>query len=202
MIAYRLKALILSICTLLRILPSPELSRRFPQYQIGAGTYGDLSVRSWNEGATLRIGSYTSIASGVKVFLGGEHRIDWVTTYPFNVLWEKSQHFKGHPKTKGDVVIGSDVWIGTEALILSGVKIGDGAVVGARAVVTRDVPPYAIVAGNPARIVKYRFTPELIGMLLDIQWWNWRPERIANAMPDLLNEDIEQFIKKYESGKF
>lgn len=150
----------------------------------------------------LFVGNYTSIASGVKVFLGGEHRTDWVTTFPFNVLWESAKHYEGHPATKGDVVIGNDVWIGTEALITSGVKIGDGAVVGARAVVTRDVPPYAIVAGNPAKIVRYRFDEKSIERLLALQWWDWPEHQIARAMPDLLNHQIALFLEKAERGDY
>jgi acetyltransferase-like isoleucine patch superfamily enzyme len=107
-----------------------------------------------NEGTTLEIGAFCSIASGVKIFLGGEHRVDWVTTYPFNALWEQSSHFKGHPKSKGDVIIGNDVWIGFESVILSGIKIGDGAVVGTRSVVTQDIPPSAIIFGNCAKVLR------------------------------------------------
>ena len=182
--------------------PNRILSERYPNYKIGCGTYGDLEVLSWGEGATLTIGSYTSVASGAKVFLGGEHRIDWVTTYPFNVLWESAKQYKGHPKTKGDVVIGNDVWIGTEALILSGVTIGDGAVIGARSVVVLDVPPYAVVAGNPAKIVKFRFEQSVINRLLAQQWWNWSEPKIKIAMPDLLNNQIENFLDKAERGEY
>ena len=130
------------------------IHEKYPQYKIGRGTYGYPEIFSWNEGATLQIGAFCSIASGVKLFLGGEHRVDWVTTYPFNVLWESGRHITGHPRTKGDVIIGNDVWIGTEAVILSGVRIGDGAVVAARAVVTKDMEPYAIYGGNPALAAK------------------------------------------------
>ncbi len=182
--------------------PSRNLSERYPQYQIGCGTYGDFEVFSWNEGATLFIGSYTSVAAGVKILLGGEHRIDWVTTYPFSQLWEVAEQYRGHPKTKGNVVIGSDVWIGTEALILSGVTIGDGAVIGARAVVARDVPPYAIVTGNPATPVKYRFEQTVIDRLLAQQWWNWSVAQIERAMPDLLNKNIERFLDRAERGEY
>lgn len=195
MIIQRLRTLLFSIRRRLGLLPKIELAYRYPQYQIGPGTYGDLTVR-FCEGAVLRIGSYTSIASNVQVFLGGEHRVDWITTYPFNVFWDKARRIKGHPKSKGDVLIGSDVWIGTDVIILSGVKIGDGAVIGARAIVTRDIPPYAIAAGNPARIIKYRFTPDVVDKLLAVQWWNWPRDKIEKALPDLLSNNIEQFIKK------
>ncbi|OGS68209.1 MAG: hypothetical protein A2Z87_12590 [Gallionellales bacterium GWA2_54_124] len=183
--------------------PSPPkyLAQRYPEYQIGQGTYGDLTVLSWGEGAILSMGSFTSVASGVKVFLGGEHRIDWVTTYPFNVLWESASQLEGHPKTKGNVIIGNDVWIGTEAIILSGVKIGDGAVIGARAVISRDVPPYSVVAGNPGKVVKYRFEEKVIEQLLEIAWWNWSEAKIKAAMPQFLDNDISCFIEKFAINK-
>jgi len=172
-----------------------SLQQRFPLYSFGTGTYADdLQVYSWNEGATLKVGSWSSIASGVKIFLGGEHRTDWVTTFPFNFKRASGKGILGHPKTKGDVIIGSDVWIGHEALIVSGVTIGNGSVVGARSVVSKDVPSYAIVAGNPARIVKYRFSPEIIEKLLDIRWWDWEETTIDLAMKHLLHTDIESFI--------
>lgn len=180
--------------------PPQSLQQRYPEYQIGAGSYGNLTVLEWGEGSTLSIGAYTAIASGVKVFLGGEHRTDWVTTFPFSVLWEAGKEIKGHPKSKGNVVIGNDVWIATEALIMSGVTIGDGAVIGARAVVTRDVPAYAIVVGNPSRIVRYRFDQQTIKRLLKIKWWEWETTRIENSMPALLSHDIESFLATVEAG--
>ncbi|MBU3888549.1 CatB-related O-acetyltransferase [Methylosinus sporium] len=179
------------------------LAERFPQYRIGRGTYGgDLVVFSWNEGAVLEIGHYTSIGPGVRIFLGGEHRTDWVTTFPFNWLWPCAQHYTGHPKTKGDVVIGSDVWIGAEAMIMSGVTIGDGAVIGARAVVARNVPPYAIVVGNPARFLRCRFDEKTIDRLLALRWWDWPEADIAHAMPDLLSGRISSFLEKAETGSY
>lgn len=187
-----------------RLRPGRErtLAERYPQYRIGRGTYGDLSVSSWGEGATLRIGNFTSISAGVRVFLGGEHRIDWVTTFPFNVLWDSARQYTGHPRTKGDVLIGNDVWIGAEALISSGVTIGDGAVVGARAVVSRNVAPYAVVAGNPAVVVKYRFDEEVVKRLLELKWWDWPEAEIERAMPELLNHQIERFLEKAEGGAY
>ena len=102
---------------------SKFLKDRFPDYEIGKWTYGKPQIMSWGEGAKLKVGSFCSFAEDVKVFLGGEHRTDWVTTYPFNILWESAKNFTGHPFTKGDVVIGNDVWIGDGAIILSGVSI-------------------------------------------------------------------------------
>jgi serine acetyltransferase len=107
---------------------------------------------------------------------------------------------EGHPKTKGDVIIGNDVWLGADSVILSGVTIGDGAAIGARAVVTGNIPPYAIVAGNPARIVKNRFDDETISRLLKIKWWEWEDAKIDKALPMLLNDDIRKFIEFAESA--
>ncbi|MBM4263023.1 MAG: CatB-related O-acetyltransferase [Deltaproteobacteria bacterium] len=176
------------------------LQERFPEYEFGRGSYaGDLEVLSWGEGATLRVGNFCSIADGVTILLGGEHRTDWVTSYPFSVLWDKARHIVGHPATKGDVTIGSDVWLGRKCLILSGVTVGHGAAVAAHAVVTKDVPPFAIVGGNPARVIKYRFTPEEIAGLLKIAWWNWPDEEIRKSLPFLLSNQIGEFIRKHDS---
>ena len=170
------------------------MQEKYPQYEIGRGTYGSPEIITWQEGATLKIGAFCSIAEGVKFFLGGEHRVDWVTTYPFSFLWESGRHITGHPKTKGDVIVGNDVWIGAEAVIMSGVKIGDGAVVGARAVVTKNMEPYAIYAGNPARLVKKRFDEKTIQQLLALEWWNFTDEEIEQILPLMLNTDIRTFI--------
>ncbi len=170
---------------------------QYRQYDIGDWTYGAPEILSWGEGATLKIGRFCSIANGVEIMLGGEHRADWLTTYPFNVLCEQARSFSGHPKTKGDVVIGNDVWIGSKALLLSGVKIGDGAVVGARSVIAKDVAPYAVVAGNPARLYKFRFDEQAIQALLRIAWWEWPYEKIREAWPLLLSNRIADFIRLY-----
>ncbi len=178
----------------------PSLQQRFPHYRIGRGSYGDLTVRSWKEGTTLTIGQFCSIAAGVKVFLGGEHRTDWVTTFPFPALWrDKAGHIAGHPASRGDVVIGNDVWLGADSVVMSGITIGDGAVIGARAVVTRDVPPYGIVAGNPARLVRYRFDPQTIARLQAVRWWNWSDERIERHLPAMLSTDIAHFLDLAEA---
>ena len=179
----------------------PDLASRYPDLPIGRGTYGDLRIQKWG-GTQLTIGAYCSFAEGVRILLGGEHRTDWVTTYPFNVFNAAGRHIPGHPRTKGDVRIGSDVWVGTEALILSGVTIGDGAVIGARAVVARDVPPYGVVSGNPARVVKYRFPDDVIARLLQVKWWAWDEARVERAIPDLLQGDIEAFLARAESGHY
>lgn len=178
------------------------LQEKFPQHEIGPGSYGSLEIRSWGEGAKLTIGAYCSFAEGVKVLLGGEHHSDWLTTYPFNVLWDESQNNTGHPHSKGDVTIGHDVWIGTDALILSGVTIGTGAIVGACAVITKDVPPYAIVVGNPARIIRKRFDDETIAKLLQIAWWDWNRDKIIHTLPLLQSNQVKEFFTVVSADRF
>lgn len=175
----------------------------FPQYRIGHGTYsipGRFHVFDWHQGSTLTIGNYCSIAYDVKVFLGGDHRTDWVTCYPFSALWQEGQGIAGHPTTRGSVTIGNDVWLAFNATIMSGVTIGDGAVIGANAHVHADVPPYTIVAGNPAVPVRQRFDQATIDRLLRLSWWNWPAERIQSMLPLMLSGDIQRFIETAENG--
>jgi NDP-sugar pyrophosphorylase family protein len=115
--------------------------------------------------------------------------------------WQSAGHIKGHPKTKGDVIIGNDVWIGAEAIIMSGVNIGDGAVIGARTVVTKDVPAYAISAGNPARVVKMRFDDKTTSRLLKLRWWDWDDAKIERYLPLMLSTEIEVFLKVAEDDE-
>jgi acetyltransferase-like isoleucine patch superfamily enzyme len=170
----------------------------YKNHMIGEWTYGKPSVRSWGEGARLHVGRFCSIADGVAIFLGGEHRTEWVTTYPFSEFFEEGKGIPGDAITRGDVRIGSDVWIGQGACILSGVEIGDGAVIGARAVVAKSVAPYAVVVGNPARIVRYRFNNETIAALLRIRWWDWPIADITAAIPSLMSDDIEAFVSRHD----
>jgi acetyltransferase-like isoleucine patch superfamily enzyme len=172
--------------------------REAGRFSVGAHTYGDPEVLWWGEDARLDIGSFCSIAAGVSVFLGGNHRSDWVTTYPFTEFedWPEVAGKKGHPASNGSVSIGSDVWIGNGAVIMSGVTIGHGAVVAARAVVTRDVAPYAIVGGNPARVIRHRFRPEVVEALLELEWWTWPEDRLRAALPDLLSPKVKTLLRK------
>jgi hypothetical protein len=117
-----------------------------------------------------------------------------VDQYPFSAVGKKYHKYPYPIKSKGDINVGNDVWIGYEALVLSGVRIGDGAVVGARSVVTKDVPPYAIVAGNPAKLIRYRFSPEVVEQLLDLKWWDKSEEWISQNMVYLLSEDFDDLI--------
>jgi acetyltransferase-like isoleucine patch superfamily enzyme len=166
-------------------------------WEVGDASYGRLRVRHWGEGARLIVGSYCSFADGIEILLGGNHPTDFVTTYPFFAfpdLWPDAPTPANFPYARGDVVIGSDVWIGAGATILSGVRIGDGAVVAARAVVVRDVPPYGIAAGNPAAIVAHRFDEATVAQLLALRWWELPRDTVAGLIPLLQSRDMAGFL--------
>lgn len=145
----------------------------------------------------LQIGKFCSIACGAKfLFNSANHTLSSLSTYPFPLFFEEwGLEKKDVTKAwdnKGDIIIGNDVWIGYEAVILAGVTIGDGAIIGTRAVVTKDVPPYTIVGGVPAKPIKKRFSDEIISKLLGIQWWNWSDEKIARNIGAIQSGNIEQ----------
>ena len=176
--------------------------RHLEHIDIGDFSYGKPDVIECGEGARVHIGKFCSIAEGVTILLGGNHRTDWISTYPFNVLLPGEYgSIKGHPATKGDVWIGNDVWIGRGSLILSGVHIGDGAVIGANSVVSKDVPDYAVVAGNPAEIKKSRFDFYELITLKEIKWWDWDVDRIAEAVPILQSGDVAGLWKYWKGWK-
>ncbi|MDO5896296.1 type B chloramphenicol O-acetyltransferase [Agrobacterium sp. Azo12] len=158
-----------------------------------------------DEGADrLIIGNFCSIGSGASFIMAGNqgHRNDWISTFPFYWMSEVPAFVGAQNgyKPAGDTVIGNDVWIGSEAVIMPGVKVGDGAVIGTRALVTRDVEPYAIVGGNPARNIRLRFDERLIAMLLEMQWWNWPDEQLHQVMPLLTSGDIETLYEHWQAG--
>lgn len=171
-------------------------SAKYANYNIGDWSYGNPTVISWDPITQLTVGRFCSFAPNTTILLGGEHRVDWVTTYPFSILFEDAREFSGHPKTKGDVVVGNDVWVGWGALILSGVTIGDGAVIAAESVITKDVAPYSIVGGNPAKHIRYRFSEATIKSLQELAWWDWPMDKIKEAWPLLLSSDIDELIIK------
>lgn len=177
--------------------PFMSLNDKYAAHDIGEWTYGAPRIHSWDDGTRLKVGKFCSFALNVTIILGGEHRTDWVTTYPFNTFFEKAKDYEGHPHSKGDIVIGNDVWIGYGVILLSGITIGDGAAIGAGSVVTKDVAPYAVVAGNPAQQIKLRFPPEVIGKLQKIAWWDWPMSKIEQAWPLLMAPKIDEFIAKY-----
>lgn len=144
----------------------------------------------------LIIGKYCSVACGAKfMFTSGNHAMKSLSTYAFPIFFnEWDLDWKDITKAwdnKGDIVIGNDVWIGYESVIMQGVHIGDGAIIGTRAIVTKDVPPYTIVAGVPAQPVKKRFDEKTINKLISIKWWDWSPEKIKEKLPMIMNGDIE-----------
>lgn len=152
-------------------------------------------------GDRLIIGKFCSIACGAKfLFNSGNHKMSSLSTYTFPLFFEEWGLEKGKVTEawdhKGDIVIGNDVWIGYEAVILSGVSIGDGAVIGCRAVVTRDVLPYTVVGGVPAKPIRKRFDEDTIAELLEIKWWDWPEEKIAERITDIQNGDLKGLRKR------
>lgn len=168
---------------------------KFSQYTIGKGTYGVPEIYDWNEGSTLKIGAYCSISSNVKIYLGGHHRSDWISTYPFPAFIEKAKNIKNYGGTNGNVTIGNDVWICANVIILSGVTIGDGAVIANGSVVTKNVAAYEIVGGNPATHIKYRFEENLKQKLLRINWWDWSEKEIESIVHIFCSQDINALLQ-------
>jgi acetyltransferase-like isoleucine patch superfamily enzyme len=168
-------------------------------YKVGKWSYGSVEIAKGSVSGDLTIGNFCSFAGDTWIFLGGEHNMKHVTTFPLSYFFGGPNKFV-HSMTKGNVKIGSDVWVGRGATILSGVTIGDGAVVGAHSLVARDVPPYAVVAGNPAKVLKYRFPDVIISDLLQIAWWDWSDNKIMREMPLLQSKDIETFVSRHRKA--
>lgn len=166
---------------------------------IGPHSYGAPIVQNYpGDTGKVIIGSFAAIAEGVEMWTGGNHPTDWVSHYPFRIMFQLPGALTdGNPTGKGNVVVGSDVWVGRGARVLSGVHIGHGAVVGAYAVVAKDVRPYAIVVGNPAREVRRRFTDDQVNALLEIAWWDWPIEKVMEAVPWMSNADVDGFIARW-----
>lgn len=171
----------------------------------GRGTYFDrtINIISWSDQYHIYLENYVSIGRDCNFFLHANHRTDWITTS--SQLWGPvtneiaNMHMEmGHPTSNGDIKVGNDVWIGAKSTIMSGIKINDGSVVAAGSVVTKDVPPFAIVGGNPAQIIKFRFSPEQILDLMNIKWWEWNEEKIKKEAMDLWSPNIDNFIKKHK----
>lgn len=148
----------------------------------------------------LIIGKFCSIACGVKfLFNCANHTLKSLSTYTFPLFYEDWELEKSNVVSawdnKGDIVIGNDVCIGFEAVILAGVKIGDGAIIGTRAVVTKDVPPYSIVGGIPAKVIRKRYSPDIIEQLLSLRWWDWTKDRIKRNLPFIMAGNIENMTE-------
>lgn len=179
-----------------------------PNIFIGDYTYYDDSedptlfeqknvLFNWPEfGDKLVIGKFCALASGVRFIMGpANHRMGSVSTYPFNVFggaWSENTppHLSQLP-FKGDTVVGNDVWIGRKSIIMPGVKIGDGAVIAAYSVVAKDVPPYTIVGGNPAAVIRKRFDEEMVSLLLELRWWDFEAGELADFLPVLCDTDLD-----------
>ena len=188
---------------------------RNPQIVIGDYTYYDDPEKSEDfernvlylfpfVGDRLVIGKFCAIARGARFIMNGaNHRMSGFTTYPFNIFgsgWERVTPAPAELPNKGDTVVGNDVWIGYEALLMPGVTIGDGAIVAARSVVTSDVAPYTIVGGNPARPVRRRFPDAVIDELLEIRWWDWDVARITRHLEAIVGADLEALRSAARSG--
>jgi virginiamycin A acetyltransferase len=145
-------------------------------------------------GDRLIIGKFCALARGIKFIMNGaNHKLDGFSSYPFQIFgngWEKVTPQTEELPYKGDLVIGNDVWIGYEAVIMPGVQVGDGAIIAAKSVVVGDVSPYTIVGGNPAKLIRQRFEDETIQALLEVAWWNWSSEKITRNLEKIVAADI------------
>lgn len=163
---------------------------------VGRHTYGvtrNIFVRA-TALAPCSIGAFSAIGPDVLIYGQAEHPLNSPSSYPFRSQYFMADAPAAEPLTRGPVRIGNDVWVGSRAIILSGVTIGDGAVIGAGAVVARDIPAYAIAVGNPARVVRQRFAPDVVARLLEIRWWDWPDGKIRRFEP-LLYGDMDAFLK-------
>lgn len=170
----------------------------------GKYSYGTPEIKCHDSDCKLTVGNFCSIAiHGVKVYLGNGmgHDASFVSTYPFGRIYQDVfQNVTNNSRnTRGGVTIGNDVWIGEYVTIMSGVTIGDGAIVACNSHVVKDVEPYSIVGGNPAQFIKYRFAPEIIQKLLEIRWWDWEDDKINKYAQLLCSDQIEDFIKAVSS---
>ena len=173
-----------------------------PRIVVGRHTYGSPTLKVWADNDRIEIGAFCSIADDVTILGGGEHNAQWVTTYPLRIAFGmEGAGADGHPATKGATCIGNDVWIGHGALILSGVSVAHGAIIGAGAVVASDVPPYAVVVGNPARVVRKRVPEEVVDELLRIAWWDWEDLRILESVDALCGQSTIEFARTYAKDR-
>ncbi len=166
-----------------------EYIKKIENCEIGDYTYGTPRILHYDERTPLVIGRFCSIATDVSILKGGEHRPDYGSTYPFPHFFQRRQ--PPPKRSKGPIIIGSDVWLGFGCTILSGVTIGHGAVVGAGSMVSKDIDPYAIVAGNPARVIRHRFDPVTVELMLRLAWWDWDIDEILENLDLIMDADPE-----------
>ena len=167
----------------------------YPNYIVGVNCYGVPLIKHQHPAATLKIGAYCSFAKNVQIFMGGNHRTDWLTTYRFPAFFNEAQHIESSATTNGDVVIGNDVWLCENSTILWGITIGDGAVIANGAMVTKDVAAYSIVGGNPAKHIRWRFDETTRKALLNSAWWDWPEEELLKVVDLLCSDNITEFLK-------
>jgi virginiamycin A acetyltransferase len=191
------------VCYLRNVIANPQIS-------IGEFTYYD-DPSGWERfeenvlylfpfiGDRLIIGKFCAIARGVKFIMNGaNHKTSGFSTYPFFIFasgWEVAAPQPGDLPYKGDTVVGHDVWLGYDSLIMPGVQVGNGAIIASRSVVTRDVPAYAIVGGNPAQIIRQRFPDNVISQLQRIRWWDWDAAKITRNLPAIISADLEALAR-------
>lgn len=184
-----------------RLLGIKRRRDRLPDYvKVGRGTYGVTrnTFQGLSPAAPVEIGNFCSIAGDAQIFCLAGHPTHLASTFPFRtMLWGTGENRDA--VAAGPVVIGHDVWVGARALIMNGVTIGDGAIVAAGAVVTRDVPPYAIVGGSPARLIRFRFSSDIVERLRALEWWHWPDERIR-AFEGYFYGPVEEFLAAAERG--
>lgn len=170
--------------------------------KVGKCTYGNIEPFIFNHDYHLVIGSFCSIAPNVSFVLSGDHALNHLTTFPF---YSKCVDGRNEAISKGDIILGDDVWVGVGSIILSNVKIGQGAVIAAGSVVTKDIPPYAIVGGNPARIIKHRFSDKVIKKLLELDLSKLEKESINNNLDSLYkeinDENVDEVLKAFSALK-
>lgn len=171
--------------------------------KVGKYTYFSCNIhptiRFDDDKHDLIIGNFCSIAENLTVYCGGNHNTNRITTFPFGHVHTNvfnNHDGKGHPISKGHVIIGNDVWIGANVTIMSGVTIGDGAIIACNSHIVKNIEPYSIVGGNPAKLIRYRFSKEEINKLLEIKWWYWNDEEINKLLPLLCTDNITTFLQK------
>ena len=184
-----------------------------PQIIVGDYTYYDdpKDVHNFNDnvlylfefaGDKLIFGKFCQIATGVRFLMNGaNHAMTGASTYPFSVMGKSWANCPMHITSKGDTIIGNDVWIGNSATIMQGVNIGDGAIIGTKALVTKDVEPYSVVGGNPARLIRKRFDDATIQFLLELAWWNWPVEKITENVVAISTGDFDALRKIHNAQK-
>ncbi|GGM98204.1 hypothetical protein GCM10009721_26490 [Terrabacter tumescens] len=174
------------------------IAKRQGVASVGMGTYGNPKLLRYDDGQTkLSIGNYCSIADDVTILLGGNHRTDSTSTFPFRMRFDLHGKGKdGNPYSKGDVTIGHDVWIGYGSTIVSGVTIGNGSVVAAGSVVTKNVEPYTIVGGNPARPIRRRCSSEEAELMEQSAWWDWPMETVIENLHLIADSSISEYLKQ------